>query len=258
MAQLCYAQPVNWNLYAACYDLVANLAPYQDMLDEVVAELDLRPGMRVLDAGCGTGALAARLARRHPDVQVLGVDLSAGMVGRAQRRQAWPPGFRFRHGSLEDALDGDGEGFDRIASVNVIWALGDPALAAERMARRLRTGGRMVHTTPRWRFRFDVIVLRHLRQAWSDHRFGRALLCLPLLAVAGLLNLGLVLRVLARTVRDRSRWQADGLARLFRQPRLRPPSIRPTYAGQGFLVVCDSADDSSVAEDSSVSVPARH
>lgn len=249
---------MNWNLYAACYDLVANLAPYQDMLDEVVAELDLRPGMRVLDAGCGTGALAARLAKRHPDVQVLGVDLSAGMVGRAQRRRDWPPGFRFKHGSLEDALDGDGDGFDRIASVNVIWALGDPALAAQCMARRLRSGGRMVHTTPRWHFRFDLIVLRHLRRAWSDHCFARAVLSLPLLAVAGLLNLGLVMRVLGRTLRDRSRWHADGLARLFTQPRLRPPNIRPTYAGQAFLLVCDSADDSSATDDSSVSVPARH
>ncbi len=233
---------MNWNLYAACYDLVSDLGPYQDMLDEVVAELDLRPGMRVLDAGCGTGALAARLALRHPDVQVVGVDSSTGMVTRARRRASWPGGFRFVHSSLEDALDGDGEGFDRIASVNVIWALGDPAAAVERMALRLRPGGRMVHTTPRWRFRFERIVALHLRRAWTRRRLGRALLSLPLLAVAGLLNLGLVLRVLGRTWRDRSRWYAEGLVRFFTHPRLRPPTVRPTYAGQGFLVVCDSAD----------------
>ena len=74
-----------WNLYAACYDLVAGLAPYQDMLDEVVAALDLRPGMRVLDAGCGTGALEARLVQRHPDVEVVAVDASPAMLARALR-----------------------------------------------------------------------------------------------------------------------------------------------------------------------------
>jgi len=76
----------------------------------------------------------------------------------------------------------------------------------------------MVHSTPRWCFRFDVIVARHLRRA----RGGRRGCCgplrlLPALAVAGLLNLAIVLpgsrrqSCLARS----QRWQADGLARLF-------------------------------------------
>ena len=99
----------------------------------------------------------------------------------------------------------------------------------------------MVHTTPRWRFRFDVIVARHLRRARSVGALVRALCLLPILAVAGLLNLAIVLRVLAtnRAWRDRSRWQAEGLARLCSQPGLGPVVISPTYAGQGFLVTCD-------------------
>lgn len=66
------------------------------MLDEVVAALDLQPGMRVLDAGCGTGDLEARLAERHPGVEVVALDASTAMLARARRRQAWPAGTRRR------------------------------------------------------------------------------------------------------------------------------------------------------------------
>ena len=59
--------------------------------------------------------------------------------------------------------------------------------------------------------------------------------------MAGLLNLALVLRVLVsnHAWRDRSRWQADGLAGLFSYPGLGQVAVRSTYAGQGFLVTCD-------------------
>jgi SAM-dependent methyltransferase len=224
---------VLWNLYSACYDLIAGLAPYGDMLDEVVAALDLRPGMRVLDAGCGTGALEARLA-------VVAVDASSAMVARARRRQAWPAGTRFVVADINDFLANQNERFDRVVSVNLLWALADPAATIKALAAYVCEGGRMVHTTPRWRFRFDVIMAQHLRRTRGVRGFVRALGVLPLLAVAGLLNLVLVLRVLAHTWRDRSRWQADGLARLFAQPGFGPAAIRPTYAGQGFLVACDN------------------
>jgi len=233
---------VLWNLYAACFDMVAGLAPYQDMLDEVVAALDLRPGMRVLDAGCGTGALEARLALRHPDVEVVAVDAATEMLARARQRPwAVPP--RFVDGDIDDFLTSEKGRFDRVVSVNVIWALRDPRKTIAHMADALAPGGRMVHTTPRWRFRFDVIVARHLGRARGVRGFLRALGLLPALAVAGLLNLALVSRVLTtnHAWRDRSRWQADGLARLFARPDLEPIVISPTYAGQGFLMTCRKA-----------------
>lgn len=229
-----------WNLYATCFDLVAGLAPYQDMLDEVVAELGLRPGMRVLDAGCGTGALELRLAQRHPDVEVVAVDASTAMLARARRR-SWSTGPRFVASDIDDFWATEKGRFDRVVSVNLIWALANPRRTIEHMADCLVQGGRMVHTTPRWRFRFDVIVLGHLRRARGGRGLLRALGLLPALAVAGLLNLAIVLRVLAsnHAWRDRSRWQAEGLARLFSHSSLGPATIRATYAGQGFLVTCD-------------------
>lgn len=50
----------------------------------------LAPGERVLDAGCGTGYLAAGLRRARPDVLVVGSDLSSGMLGAASSAGARP------------------------------------------------------------------------------------------------------------------------------------------------------------------------
>jgi 2-polyprenyl-3-methyl-5-hydroxy-6-metoxy-1,4-benzoquinol methylase len=234
---------VLWDIYAAGYDLIAGLAPYEDMLDEIVAALEVRSGMRILDAGCGTGALTVRLVERHPDIEIVAVDASSAMLKRAGRRV--PSKAEFHQADINDYLAAHAGSFDRIVSVNLLWALDDPAATIGMMAGGLRPGGRMVHTTPRWRFRFDRIVAEHLRRTRGLVALGRALAILPLLALAGVLNLVLVLQVLARhqTWRDRARWQAQGLQRLFSRPDLTSFALRPTYAQQGFFVTCTKAPE---------------
>ena len=66
------------------------------LLDEV--EHDVSGGARrLLDVGCGTGALAAEAVRRWRQVQVDGADVSAGMLGIAERtRTGLPPSDRGR------------------------------------------------------------------------------------------------------------------------------------------------------------------
>ena len=229
-----------WNLYARCYDRITGLLPYQEMLDEVVRELDVRPGMRVFDAGCGTGALAERLAAGHPDVELVAADLSPAMLKRARERRTWPVSFKFVEGNIDDVLASDERGFDRIASVNVIWTLPDPQRTFARMTSRLRDGGRMVHATPSWRLRAHAIVWQHVfgHRGWARLR---ALGGLPVLALAGLLNLLLLAQsmVFARAPRASKRWHADGLAELLRAAGAPPRTMRPCYAGQDVLLVCD-------------------
>ena len=48
--------------------------------------IDPRPGMRLLDAGCGVGLEAARLAEEYPDMHVTGLDRNAEMLEIARRR----------------------------------------------------------------------------------------------------------------------------------------------------------------------------
>jgi trans-aconitate 2-methyltransferase len=78
----------------------------------IVAELELSGNERVLDLGCGDGALTAEIARLVPRGTVLGIDSSPGMIDAARRVQG---------GNLSvelmdiDALDFDGR-FDVIFS----------------------------------------------------------------------------------------------------------------------------------------------
>jgi SAM-dependent methyltransferase len=228
-----------WSLYALCYDAIVGLAPYQDMLGDVVRELGLLPGMRVLDAGCGTGGLAEHVARVCPEVELVGIDLSSTMLKIARAKRVWPDGFSFTEADVDEFLAGDTRGFDRIASVNVIWTLPDPLATFGRMTKALRPDGGMVHTTPRLRFAAQRIAWNHIvrQKGWARLR---AILSLPLLGLAGLLNLALVAQsVFRRSARDvAKRWDAHGLEELLRRSGATVSVSRPCYAGQAHLLVC--------------------
>jgi ubiquinone/menaquinone biosynthesis C-methylase UbiE len=71
---------------AAVYDLAENPFEYRARRYGLRL-LTVRPGERVLEIGRGTGhALAALAGGAGPSGQILGVDLSARMLGRARRR----------------------------------------------------------------------------------------------------------------------------------------------------------------------------
>lgn len=61
---------------------------YETMLDAAASALVAvgRPVTKVVDLGTGTGALAARVARTMPGVELVGIDEDEGMLGMAARR----------------------------------------------------------------------------------------------------------------------------------------------------------------------------
>lgn len=68
--------------------------------DDLFAMIDVRPDLRVVDLGCGTGELTARLARKLPGSEVLGIDSSAEMLARASSLAG--PNLRFDHQAIQD------------------------------------------------------------------------------------------------------------------------------------------------------------
>jgi ubiquinone/menaquinone biosynthesis C-methylase UbiE len=110
---------------------------------ETLARFSVRDTDRVLDVGCGTGALLERLARAHPGVKLTGVDPVPAMLAVARRRL--PPGVRLSLGRAEDLPFASGR-FTMVVSCNVFHYFRRPEVALREMSRVLAPGGSLVIT----------------------------------------------------------------------------------------------------------------
>jgi SAM-dependent methyltransferase len=110
-------------------------------LRAAIASLRLSEGMRVLDAGCGTGEALGWLAEAvAPGGLAVGVDLSTTHLDAA--RAALPRGTLLLQGDLQrtpltQAI------FDLVWSVNTIHHLRDPLAGTRALSALLRSGGRL-------------------------------------------------------------------------------------------------------------------
>lgn len=129
----------SWVTHEAAQDRLLSEAA-----DVVISRAGLAPGMRVLDIGCGTGALSVAAAERvGEDGRVLATDISAPMLDRAaERLRPYPHATTL----LADAQTEDWPetGFDIAISRFGVMFFEDPAAAFANVARALRPGGRMV------------------------------------------------------------------------------------------------------------------
>lgn len=113
---------------------------------EFIGMLELRPGQRVLDAGCGIGG-AAFLMAKECGVTVQGIDLSRNMVEMAKERcraLGLEAKVSFDHGDLM-SLEADRH-FNAIYSRDVFLHLEDKAALFGLLLRALKPGGRLLIT----------------------------------------------------------------------------------------------------------------
>lgn len=109
---------------------------------ELLRGLNLHPDDRVLDIGCGDGRITAELAQRVPLGRVVGIDLSADMIGFAASRfpAAEYPNLEFR-GADARTLPFDAEFTVVYSNAALHWVRDhSPVLAG--IARALKPGGR--------------------------------------------------------------------------------------------------------------------
>jgi len=122
----------------------------------VEALLDPQPGDVLLDVGCGSGVLAARMAGL-PGTRVVGIDANPAAVAFGRSAYA-APNLEFREGLVDD-LDLTDLQPNKIAFLEVIEHIyPEQALATLRgFHRLLRPGGRVVVSTPNERSLWPVI-----------------------------------------------------------------------------------------------------
>lgn len=112
-----------------------------DLHAAVAEAMNVQPGERVLDLGCGTGGVAELLAR--PGVTVAGIDLAPGLIEIARAR-AEERGLSIDYsvGDCEN-LDVADASFDAVgSSVGIMFAPDHEATASE-LARITKPGGRI-------------------------------------------------------------------------------------------------------------------
>ena len=123
-------------------------------------------GLRILDAGCGTGLSTLGLARLNPGSKVLGIDASPRAITVAKERaEAAGPvanGVEFRAHDLDSPLPGGWGPFDFVACRRVLSQADDPARILKHLAAALDERGLLYVTLPARSGRQPA---RQLRQA---------------------------------------------------------------------------------------------
>ena len=136
--------PGAFDVGAGAYDRLVGANPgYHDHLRISVRRMRISGGgrgLRLLDAGCGTGASTAALLKAAPHAEIVAVDASAGMLKQAAAK-SWPESVRFVHAPIEALADAGVHGpFDGILAAYLLRNLADPDAQLRRFNELLRPG----------------------------------------------------------------------------------------------------------------------
>ena len=109
--------------------------------------LDLNPGDRLLEIGCGVGAVLGSIGLAHPDVQLVGIDISPEQIAGARRHlnELGLDGVELAVGDGAN-LPWPDDHFDRVRVVWVLEHLSDALPVLQEAWRVLRPGG-TIHLT---------------------------------------------------------------------------------------------------------------
>src|SRR5262252_6099366 len=112
--------------------------------EAVVESLGVKPGLKVLDLGCGDGTTALPAARRGADV--LGVDIARNLVeaGNRRAREHGLTNLRFQEGDASNLSELADDTFDLVVSIFGAMFAPKPYDVAKEMERVTRPGCRIV------------------------------------------------------------------------------------------------------------------
>jgi cyclopropane-fatty-acyl-phospholipid synthase len=126
-------------------------AAQEAKLDLVCRKLDLRPGMRLLDVGCGWGSLSLHAAGRY-GADVVGVTLSREQATLARKRVAEAGLTDHVDIRVQDYREVDDGPFDAISSIGMAEHVGREQIPvySSRLHTLLRPGGRLLNHAIAW------------------------------------------------------------------------------------------------------------
>jgi SAM-dependent methyltransferase len=145
----------------------------------LVGRVDWPEDGRVLEVGCGSGALWVNVAALLPHLRLTLTDLSEGMVAAAAAAVAPLAPLELADARTCDAQDlpFDDASFDVVVANHMLYHVPEPRLAAAEFARVLRPGGVLLAATNGPRHLDAVAEVSRAVLGWSsldfvDQRFG--------------------------------------------------------------------------------------
>jgi malonyl-CoA O-methyltransferase len=118
----------------------------------------------IIDLGCATGTACKALAKRYRGAQIIGVDQSANMLQRANRKKPWLAKYSFLEASA-DAIPLADQSVDLVFCNQLLPWVDDAPLVFAEVNRLLRKGGLFIFAS------LGPDSFSALRRAWqaSDH-----------------------------------------------------------------------------------------
>lgn len=128
-----------YNFLARIYDII-----YRDYLAKTMQEallpFLLRPEIKFLDVGCGTGALEERLLPLVPNANIVAIDISEDMLAQARKKLANYPSIEWIHGDFVKTQLPENS-FDVAFSLSNLHYFPNPEAVFQKIASLLKRGG---------------------------------------------------------------------------------------------------------------------
>lgn len=124
---------------------IADNSVHSRYQDTSITLLECFDGAKLLECGCGSGDLLARINDRYPNLQLFGVDLGRDTMALAKSSlpSQTVANIHFVEGDIT-ALPMSNNQFDRVLCSSVLWYVPDPLQAIREIIRVLKPGGRFV------------------------------------------------------------------------------------------------------------------
>ncbi len=173
-------QTRNKNAYFDCLTLIDSLPYYKECKSKSYDLLDLKPGLVVLEAGCGLGDDALRIAERIiPGGKVIGLDASSAMIEKARlNARALQLPVEFLVGDVKALPFSDGV-ISRCRIDRVLQHIPEPLGAVTELVRVLEPGGSLLAYDNDWETfsikSSDIETTRIIESLWRNSFINSAI-----------------------------------------------------------------------------------